>query len=80
MGPQHKAELCKLQRWIPVQVMGVWLSADSQPKLINRAESPACALDCHFRTFSPSIFLNQHCFTAMMPAMVLLPQLTNCGI
>lgn len=36
----------------------VWLSADSQPKLINRANSLVSALPCHFKTLSPSIFIS----------------------
>lgn len=41
-----------------MQVTSVWLSADSQPKLINRAKSLVSALDCHFKTLSPSIFIS----------------------
>lgn len=54
---RHSPELrCKLRR--EVQATGVWLSTNSQPKLINGAESLVSALDCHFKTLSPSIFIS----------------------
>lgn len=35
---------CKLKGWMLLEVMSVWLSTDSQPKLINRANCLASAL------------------------------------
>lgn len=77
---------CKLKREVLAQATSVWLSTDSQPKLINRAKSLVSALDCHFKTLSPSIFISpaaphsratSAASPPRVPAMVLLPQLTN---
>lgn len=68
----NMAAPCELQSRGLVQVTGVWLSADSPP----RPPHPhpfQWAISCHFRTFSPSIFISpaapflfQRRFTATM--------------
>lgn len=51
--------------------MSVWLSADSQPKLINRANSLVYALACHFKTLSPSISISTALpLSAGLPALL----------